>query len=66
VPFCAVFCFKRIKQKGNQEGNKRHMFENPKKVFKYQTLIKIYRVYSNKNNKKAYCFVSMPTYPMQA
>jgi len=44
----------RIKQEGNQEEKKRHIFENPKKEFKCQTLLKMYRVYSNKDNKKAF------------
>ena len=56
----------RIKQEGNQEGNKRHIFKNPRKGFKYQTLIQMYRVYSDKDNKKAYCFFPIPTYPVQA
>jgi len=64
-PSVQYFDSQRIKQEGNQEGNKRHIFENPKKRIQISNSYKNVQSLFRQRQQKAF-FFSMPTYPVQA
>ena len=53
---CNILIHKELNKKVIRRGTKGTYLKTQKKGFKYQTLIKMYRVYLDKDNKKTYCF----------